>query len=264
MRIVLPLCSLGMMRLTTATGLRRIAPQQSGQALRLGMNMSANDAAKLGSSIKDTASSSASVLVEATVQTRDDGSVPIAILNADDAVRVINAHAPRIIYLVEQVFDLAGEIEVARDELDDLGVEHSADKLKAAQRKFAAYDGQIGATIASFMIDGVLHTAVATATWHDEFGDTVEAILEDVREGARAGQFSKSSEKAKAIERQALLLVKHPSFNHGRVSFDKRMALAETLFRDCDPHTLSEITRRSENLFWLEQSGVKLEAIDQD
>jgi hypothetical protein len=55
--------------------------------------------------------------------------------------------------------------------------------------------------------------------------------------------------------------MKHPSFNHGRVSFDKRMALAETLFQDCDPHTLSEITRRAENLFWLEQSGVQLDGV---
>lgn len=111
------------------------------------------------------------------------------------------------------------------------------------------------------MIDGVLHTAVSTATWHDEFGDAVEAILEESREGASAEQVSKSSEKAKASESRALVLVKHPSFNHGRVSFDKRMALAETLFQDCDPHMLSEIRRRAENLFWLEQSGVKLDGI---
>jgi hypothetical protein len=252
------------MRLTTAMELRRIGRQQNGQVRRLGLSMSANEAAKLGSSIRDAALSAKSVLVEATVQTQDDGSVPIAILSADEAVRVISAHAPRIIYLVEQAFDLAGEIEATRDELDDIGVEHSPDHLKATQRRFAAYDGQIGGTIASFMIDGVLHTVVATATWHDEFADAVEAILEDARENASAGQVSKNSEKAKAIERKALLLVKHPSFNHGRVSFDKRMALAETLFRDCDPHTLSEITRRAENLFWLEQSGVKLDDIDQD
>jgi hypothetical protein len=225
------------------------------------MNMAVNEAANLGSAIKDAASTSKSVLVEATVQTRDDGSTPVVILSSEDAVRVISSHSPRIIYLVEQVFDLAGEIEAARDELNDMGVERSPDHLKATQRRFAPYDGQIGATIASFMIDGVLHSAVSTATWHDEFGDTVEAILEESREGASAGQASKNSEKAKAIESKALVLVKHPSFNHGRVSFDKRMALAETLFQDCGPHTLSEITRRAENLFWLEQSGVKLDGI---
>lgn len=221
--------------------------------------MAVNEAANLGSAIKVAASTSKSVLVEATVQSRDDGTTPVVILSSEDVVRIISSHAPRIIYLVEQVFDLAGEIEAARDELDDMGVERSPDALKVTQRRFAPHDGQIGATIASFMIDGVLHTAVSTATWHDEFGDAVEAILEESREGASAGQASKNSEKVKAIESKALVLVKHPSFNHGRVSFDKRMALAETLFKDCDPHTLSEITRRADNLFWLEQSGVKLD-----
>lgn len=223
--------------------------------------MPINEAATLGAAIKNAAIATESVLVEATVQTRDDGSTPMVILSSEDAVRLISAHAPRVIYLVEQSFDLAGELETALEELDDIGVEHSPDHLKATQRQFTKYDGQIGATIASFMVDGVLHTAVATAAWHDELGDAVETILEGAREGARAGQVSKLSEEAKAIERKALVLVRHPSFNHGRVSFDKRMALAETLFQDCDPHTLSEITRRAENLFWLEQSGVKLAGI---
>nr|ART40675.1 L445 [uncultured bacterium] len=66
--------------------------------------MAVNEAAKLGSPIKDAASTSKSVLIEATVQTRDDGSTPMVILSSEDAVRVISAHAPRIIYLVEQVF----------------------------------------------------------------------------------------------------------------------------------------------------------------
>lgn len=223
--------------------------------------MAFNPAAAFGVAIKDAAIEAKSCLIEATVQTRDDVSVPMVILSSEDAVRVISAHSPRIIYIVEQMFDLAGEIEAARDELDDIGVDRSPDPLKVTQRGFAPYDGQIGVTIASFMIDGVLHTAVSTATWHDEFGDAIEVILEESREGARAGQVSKNSETAKAIESKALVLVKHPSFSHGRVSFDKRMALAETLFQDCDPHMLSEITRRAENLFWLEQSGVKLDGI---
>lgn len=223
--------------------------------------MAINEATDLGSAIKDASVAKESVLVEAAVQSRGDLSMPVVILSPEDAVRVINAHAPRIIYLVEQVFDLSGEVEAARDELDDIGVEHSADILKGVNRRFASFDGQIGATMASFMIDGVLHTAVATANWNDEFGDAVGVILEAAREGERVGQVSKNSEEAKAIERQALVLVKHPSFNHGRVSFDKRMALAEAIFQDCDPHTLSEITRRAENLFWLEQSGVKLDGI---
>ncbi len=226
--------------------------------------MPVKEAVELGFAIKDAAFTSEAVLVEATVQIRDDGSTPMAILSSDEAVRVIKAHAPRIVYLVEQIFDFPGEIEAARDELEDIGIEHPARLFKGVNRRFTVFDGQICATIASFMIDGMLHTAVSTATWHDEFGEAVQAIVDTAREDANAGQVSKDSEKAKAIERNALVLVKHPSFNHGRVSFDKRMALAETLFRDCDPHTLSDITRRAENLFWLEQSGVKIDGIDQD
>lgn len=221
--------------------------------------MEKNGAAALGAAIKNAAMATGSILVEATVQARDDGTAPMVIVGSEDAVRVISAHAPRIIYLVEQTFDLAGEIETAQEELDDIGVEPSPDHLKATQRRFASYDGQIGATIASFMVDGILHTAVSTAAWNDEFGDAVETILEGAREGAEANQFSKHSEEAKAIERKAVVLAKHSSFNHGRVSFDKRITLAETLFQDCDPRELSEITRRAENLFWLEQSGVKLD-----
>lgn len=223
------------------------------------MNMRANDAVDLAVAIKNAAASTEIVLVEATVQSRDDGTGLIVFVSPEVATKIISAHSPRIIYLVEQVFDLSGEIEAARDEIDDIGVEYPLDLLTATQHQYAPYDGQIAATVASFMIDGVLHTALATADWNDDFDDAVATILDDAREGASANQFIKHTEEGKAIERKALVLVKHPSFNHGRVSFDKRMALAGTLFEDCDARTLTEITRRAENLFWLEQSGVKLD-----
>ncbi len=223
------------------------------------MNMRANDAVDLAVAIKNAAAATETVLVEATVQSRDDGTGLMVFVSSDEATKIISAHPPRIIYLVEQVFDLTGEIEAARDELDDIGIEYSPDLLKATQGQFTPYDGQIAATAASFMIDGVLHTALAIADWNDEFEEAVATILENAREGASASQFTKHTEEAKGIERKALVLVKHPSFNHGRVSFDKRMALAETLFKECDARALSEITRRAENLFWLEQSGVQLE-----
>jgi hypothetical protein len=169
------------------------------------MNMAVNEAANLGSAIRDAASASKSVLVEATVQTRDDGSTPMVILSSEDAVWLISAHAPRVIYLVEQSFDLADELETALEELDDIGVEHSPDHLKATQRQFAKYDGQIGATIASFMIDGVLHTAVC----YRRLGTTSSAtpsrlFLKSAREGASAGQISKHSEEGEGDRTQGV------------------------------------------------------------
>ena len=127
--------------------------------------MAINEAAALDDAIKNAANAMGSILVEATVQARDEGTAPMVIVSSEDAVRVISAHAPRIIYLVEQTFDLAGEIETAREELDDIGVETSPDRLKSTQRRFAHCDGQIGATIASFMVDGILHTELLPVSW---------------------------------------------------------------------------------------------------
>ena len=54
---------------------------------------------------------------------------------------------------------------------------------------------------------------------------------------------------------EAAILAAHPSFNFSRVSFEKRLTLAEALFNDCGALDLREVTRVAENLFWLEQSG---------
>ena len=59
------------------------------------------------------------------------------------------------------------------------------------------------------------------------------------------------------IAAKAAILAAHPSFNFSRVSFEKRLTLAEALFKECDEPDLREITRCAENLFWLEQSGFK-------
>ncbi len=225
-----------------------------------GAALTMNDASALSNAIRSAAEASGSIVVATSIYSGDDATAPVAVLEADDAVRILAAHSPRIIYLLEQVFNLGGELEVALAEYD---IELSPGDLTTLRSRFSKYDGQIGATVASFMVDGVLHSVFASASWQDEFSDLVEAIVEDGRERARAGQFSKQSEEARAIERKALILLRHTSFNHGRVSFDKRMTLAEALFQDCDPHALAAITRRAENLFWLEQSGVTIKEADQ-
>jgi hypothetical protein len=219
--------------------------------------MSMNEAAALGKTIKDGAVVSGAILIEATVHSDGNDSGPKVVVEQPDAIRLIAEIKPRVIYLVEQSFDLTDEIETAGEELESIGVDSPSDVLKAVRRRFAGYDGQVAAAIVSFMIDGILHTAVSTAAWYDELGTAIEAIIEAAREDAAANQFSERSAQAKEVGRKAALLAEHPSFNYGRVSFDKRVMLAEALFEDCDQDELSEITRRAEHLFWLEQSGFK-------
>lgn len=75
------------------------------------------------------------------------------------------------------------------------------------------------------MIDGIFHTAISTSAWYDEFGASIEAACEN----AEVNRFSERSVQAQEIGCKAELLAEHPSFNYGRVSFDKRLMLAEAL-----------------------------------
>lgn len=218
-----------------------------------------NEAAKLGSAIKQAAEETGSLVVEAAVEVRGDTNTPLVRVSTDEAVKVVSASAPRLIYVIEQIFDFDSEIEALREELDELNAQLSPDRLSDLRNRFVEYDSQIGATIASFMVDGVLHQSFSTAGWHDEFSDAAATIVEGAREEAEASRSTKRSAEGDAIERKAVALANHPSFNYGRVSFDKRFTLAKALFKNSDTNELSEITRRAENLFWLEQSGVNLD-----
>jgi len=214
-----------------------------------------NEAAALGKAIRDGTVASGAILIEATVHSDGSASGPTVVVEQPDAIRLIVEIKPRVIYLFEQPFDLMEEIETPQEELESIGADSPSDGLKSVRRRFAGYEGQVSAAIAAFMIDGILHTVVSTAGWYDEFGSAIEAIVAAAREDAAANRFSERSAQAQKVGRKAALLARHPSFNYGRVSFDKRMMLAEALFEDCDQGELSEITRRAEHLFWLEQSG---------
>jgi hypothetical protein len=214
-----------------------------------------NEAAALGKAIKEAAGVSGAMLIEATVHSEGDSSGPSVVIGQADAIRLVTAIKPRVIYLVEQLFDLPDEISTVEEKLDGIGVDLPSVTLKSIERRFVGNDGQVALAIASFMIGGILHTAISTATWYDEFDAAIDVIMDAARDSAAANRSSERVAQNGEIRRKAMALSKHPSFNHGRVSFDKRMTLAEALFEGSDQTELSEITRLAENLFWLEQSG---------
>jgi hypothetical protein len=79
---------------------------------------------------------------------------------------------------------------------------------------------------------------------------------------AEAETHGRAETKAASAEiaAKAAILAAHPSFNFSRVSFEKRLTLAEALFTECEEDELREVTRVAENLFWLEQSGFRRNA----
>jgi len=157
--------------------------------------------------------------------------------------------------MIEVPFDPKDAIKEAAESLAELGIEKLPASLKAAHRRVADRAGEICTTLAAFMVDGVMHTAVASADWHDAFDEAVDETLEAARaEAETQGQAGAKAANAE-IAAKAAILAAHPSFNFGRVSFDKRLTLAEAMFANFGDLDLRELTRVAENLFWLDQSG---------
>jgi hypothetical protein len=217
--------------------------------------MTGNAAVDLAAAVRGAAEAAQACLVEGVPEQVDRLSVPMIRLGQEDAARLLGIARPKAVYMIEVPFDPEEAINDAAESLAELGVEKLPASLKAAHRRVADRAGEICTTLAAFMVDGVLHTAVASADWHDAFDEAVDETLDAARADAETqGQACAKAANAE-IAAKAAILAAHPSFNFSRVSFDKRLTLAEALFKDCDDQELREVTRVAENLFWLEQSG---------
>ena len=217
--------------------------------------MTGNAAVDLAAAVRGAAEAAQACLVEGVPEQVDRLSVPMIRLGQEDAARLLGIARPKAVYMIEVPFDPEEAINDAAESLAELGVEKLPASLKAAHRRVADRAGEICTTLAAFMVDGVLHTAVASADWHDAFDEAVDEMLDAARADAETqGQAGAKAANAE-IAAKAAILAAHPSFNFSRVSFDKRLTLAEALFKDCDDEELREVTRVAENLFWLEQSG---------
>lgn len=217
--------------------------------------MTGNAAVDLASAVRGAAEVAEACLIDGFPEQVDRSSVPLVRLEQADAARLIGSARPRALYLVEVAFDPEEAINDAEEALAEFGVEKLPTSLKAAHRRVADRAGEICTTLAAFMVDGVMHMAVASADWHDAFDEAVDETLDAARAEAEIqGQAGAKAANAE-IAVKAAILAAHPSFNFSRVSFEKRLTLAEALFADPGDLDLREVTRVAENLFWLEQSG---------
>lgn len=222
--------------------------------------MTANLALNLATAIRAAAEAAQACVVDGFPEHADRTSVPLVRLEQNDAAQLISTARPKAVYLVEVAFDPHEEIADATESLADLGVETLPASLTAAHRRVAGHAGEVRTTLTGFMVDGVLHTSSASAAWHDAFDEVVDEVLEAAREDAQVHDRTEAKVANAEIAAKATVLAAHPSFNFSRVSFEKRLTLAAALFGDAEEDHLHEITRRAENLFWLEQSGFKAPA----
>jgi hypothetical protein len=219
--------------------------------------MTGNAAVDLAAAVRGAAEAAQACLVEGFPEQIDRASVPMVRLEQEDAARLLEGARPKAVYMIEVPFDPEEAINDAAESLAELGIEKLPASLKAAHRRVADRAGEICTTLAAFMVDGVMHTAVASADWHDAFDEAIDETLEAARAEAEAYGRADAKTASAEITAKAAILAAHPSFNFSRVSFEKRLTLAEALFADSGDLDLREVTRVAENLFWLEQSGFK-------
>lgn len=218
------------------------------------MTKTTSAAQALAASIRAAAEKASACVVSAFPE-QLNRSAPLVVLEADEAVRLLAAAAPRIVYLVEIDYDPEFEAADAEERFAAVAVEVLPPTVQEALRKAKASAGESRTTLCAFMIDGLLHTVSASAEWYDGLEDLVDEAVEAAREDADGRRAVEAATANKAVAAKAAELAAHPSFNFGRVSFEKRLTLAEALFGEGCEVDLREVTRCAENLFWLEQSG---------
>jgi|GEM_PF-2464593 len=219
----------------------------------------------LSQSIRSAAIAAGAYLLETVPANIDESRALVARIDADDALKLIAKTTPRIIYLLEEQFDVDGQIENALSELGDRTADEITGEIEAPLRNDARlisfakrwhrYDRELSTVFVAFMADGILHTAVSTPTWSDEFDAALEDIAETLEQEASEQQSVLDSTDSQDVREKAVTLAAHPSFSAKPVSFEKRLFLAEQLFQNFDQKKLERITTRAVNLDWLTKSG---------
>lgn len=214
-----------------------------------------NEASEVDRVVRAAALAAGAIIVRASINGGASDRIPEAALTLEEAQVVIEAVRPAIVYLTVQNFELADELGDARERLATLGVTNDPPALRAAATKMKRHEGRICRALARFVVGSILHSVYGSAAWYDDFETAVEDIISQASESAGHERRAVDSATAARVEAMAVELSNHSSFNHGRVSFEKRLVLAEAVFPDDDPDARFDATRRAENLFWLAQSG---------
>lgn len=143
--------------------------------------MTGNAAEDLAAAVRGAAEAVQACLIDGFPEQVDRSSVPLVRLKQEDAARLIGSAAPKAVYLVEVAFDPEEAINDVAEALAGFGVEKLPPSLKAAHRRVADRAGEICTTLVAFMVDGVMHTAFASASWHEAFEEAVDETVDAAR-----------------------------------------------------------------------------------
>ena len=222
--------------------------------------MANNDAADLAERLRTTAGAVGAHVVDGHVRSGAASTIPEVYLEVDAALALVSAARPRVLYVDETRVEFDELLEAARGMLGIDEGEETPAALRTAAAPLKRHAGEHCTTAAHFVVDSILHSTEASATWMEEFQDRLadlaseaRAVSNDEREDARAAE-------AAHVESLAKRLLAQPAFNFGKVSAAKRHLLATAMFPDEDSRLLHEVVDRAQHLDWLNQSGFSGEA----
>ena len=221
-----------------------------------------NDFDRFSEGVKTAARDVNALVLDTYLDVSEKAATPQAALDLDELIGVIRHIKPRLIYLVESAFELESETEALRDAgSDEEGGEDQDDAngpaIERLAKKWRKHEGKPCLAMAAIVADGVLLTSVSRPAWREEFEAELEALEEEIAVARDDERLVLSKHDSAEVREKAAILASHPSFNAGRTSFEKRAFLAEQLFPDLDAEHLQAITRRAENIDWLNKSGFK-------
>lgn len=205
--------------------------------------------------IRASAQEAKSYVVETLPESDRQDGYRVA-LSLDGFVELIKHIKPRILYLHASTFN------ARQDSLAILlpGLESSEDtqhemlnrqEVVNLVKRFKQHDGGHDTFIATFVVDGILHSLYERASWFEEF-QSEAGDLQARYEAVQDEEDERSEEMdRKKVREYATKLCENPKFNEGRPSREKRTYLAQSLFSDLTEDEICEVVDEATNLGWL-------------
>jgi hypothetical protein len=213
--------------------------------------------------IGQAANESESHLVEAVLRSENQEGYRVT-LSLDAFLALLKSCKPRVIYAFANRFnareglidELLPEPNVDDEEADLDGTD--AEKALLANpkvapliREFKCYDGKVESFLATFVVDGVLHSVFEQEDWALAFENGVSELKTLLRAERRNSEDAEYEAQRAQMHEHAKTLCAHPKFADGRPSKEKREYLAQSLFPQLDERVLSLIVDEATNMLWL-------------
>jgi hypothetical protein len=211
---------------------------------------------QLAKRLREAAAAAGTYVVETLLQTDRAPACPRVLIEPETAVELIQVVRPQVLYLSEELIDIAEFIAEVLEDLELPANDNPPAALMTAAQGLKGHEGKVGRIYAQFMVGPVLHWTGAMADWLANFEDNIKQISEELIAIERGKEKVQTAKEGARIEEFARKLAVHSAFNFGRSSAAKRLILAKAIFPEEEQDFLSRVVELAEQIDWLTRAGV--------